>query len=319
MNDALVEHRWTVSPDDAAHAGRLGPRLDDFLADHVPLLSRMHLQSSIRSGAVLVDGRNALPGLRLHAGAQIKAFLDPLAPSAMAPEMIPIEIVWESPLLAVVVKPPGMLVHPTRGVKSGTLANALSGLWNQRSAPFVRPVFVHRLDKETSGLMAVAKSREAGAKLARAFAGGQVEKRYRAVLQGVPRERERMIEAPIGRVSEDKPQWRVARDGKQARTRLRVVETEGERSLVELEPLTGRTNQLRIHCASIGHPIVGDQAYGGGEAERMFLHAEYLALPDPGGGPRLEFRSPSGFFQSASKPQVDSAPPANVTGEPSSK
>jgi 23S rRNA pseudouridine1911/1915/1917 synthase len=291
VDERLVELRWTVSDAAAAREGRLGPRLDDFLADRVPLLSRMHLQSSVRSGAVLVDGRRAPPGFRLHAGAQVEARLDPERASAMTPESIPVEIAWEDERLAVVEKPAGMLAHPTRGVKRGTLANALSGAWEGR----VRPVLVHRLDKETSGLMVVAKSREAGAALARAFASGAVEKRYSALLDGVLREDEHVIEAPIARVSDEKPQWRVGMDGKPARTLLRVIERGPEGTLVELTPVTGRTNQLRIHCAAIGHPITGDQAYGGGAAERVFLHACRLAFPDPGSGERLEFRSPSGF------------------------
>ena len=236
MAERLVENRWTVAPEEAARAGRLGPRLDDFLADRVPLVSRMHLQSSIRSGAVLVDGRRVPPGFRLHAGAQVEARLDLEAPSSMTPEDIPIEVLWEDDHLAVVVKPAGMLVHPTRGVKSGTLANALSGLWNGPGRPPIRPVFVHRLDKETSGLMAVAKTRAAGARLAKNFTAGQAEKRYLAWLDGVLAEDERTIDAPIARVSEDPPQWRVDPDGKLARTELAVGRRTAGRTLVRLSP-----------------------------------------------------------------------------------
>ena len=143
----VVEYRWTVSAAVAESAGRLGPRLDDFLADRVPLVSRMHLRASVRSGAVLVDGRQAPPGLRLHVGAQVDARLDVGRATAMTPQQIPLEILHDDERFAVVVKPAGMLVHPTRGVKSGTLANALSGLWNQGEGPAVRPIFVHRLDK----------------------------------------------------------------------------------------------------------------------------------------------------------------------------
>src|SRR5690606_23585164 len=148
-----------------------------------------------------------------------------------------------------------------RGVKSGTLANALSGLWNKPGAPPIRPVFVHRLDKGTSGLLAVAKTREAGAGLARSFAAGRVEKRYRAWLTGVLDEDERAIDEPIARVSDEPPQWRASPDGKPARTLLRVLRRTPDRTLADLAPLTGRTNQLRIHCAAIGHPIVGDIPY----------------------------------------------------------
>lgn len=288
----MVELRWTVSPDAAARAGRRGPRLDDFLADRVPLVSRMQLQSSVRSGAVLVDGRRVPPGFRLHAGAQVEAQLETGRASAMTPESIPVEIAWEDEHLAVVVKPAGMLVHPTLGVKTGTLANALSGLWNRTGRPPLRPVFVHRLDKETSGLLAVTKTREAGANLAKSFAAGQVEKRYLAWLDGVVREDERTIDAPTARVCEEKPQWRVNPSGKPARTELAVLRRTGCQTLVRLTPVTGRTNQLRIHTASIGHPIAGDIVYGARPAPRLFLHASELAFPHPTDARRLELSAP---------------------------
>jgi 23S rRNA pseudouridine1911/1915/1917 synthase len=289
MSERWVEYRWTVSSDAAARAGRLGPRLDDFLADRAPLMSRMHLQSSVRSGAVLVDGRREPPGFRLHAGAQVEARLDAARASAMTPEAIPLDVIWEDEVLAVIVKPAGMLVHPTRGVKGGTLANALSGRWNTAASPPIRPVFVHRLDKGTSGLMVVAKTREAGAQLSLSFASGSVSKRYYAWLDGVIAEDERMIDAPIARSSEQRPQWRVSAEGKPSLTRLRTLRREPQRTLVELLPITGRTNQLRIHCASIGHPVTGDGAYGGSGAERLFLHSSHLAFPDPAGGTILRF------------------------------
>ena len=288
----MVELRWTVSPEAAPRARRLGPRLDDFLAARVSLVSRMHLRSSIRSGAVLVDGRRVPPGFRLHAGAQIEARLDPSAPSSMTPELIPLEVVWEDGYLAVVVKPAGMLVHPTRGVKTGTLSNALAGLWNRPGQPPVRPVFVHRLDKDTSGLMAIAKTRLAAAKLAKCFAAGQVEKRYLAWLDGALAKDELTIHAPIARVSEGRPQWRVDPAGNPSRTQLTVLRRTEQRTLVRLTPVTGRTNQLRIHCALIGHPIWGDAVYGGRPASRMFLHASHLAFPHPSSGIRMEFSTP---------------------------
>ncbi|MCB9384172.1 MAG: RluA family pseudouridine synthase [Bryobacterales bacterium] len=277
----VVEYRWTVSAAVAESAGRLGPRLDDFLADRVPLVSRMHLRASVRSGAVLVDGRQAPPGLRLHVGAQVDARLDVGRATAMTPQQIPLEILHDDERFAVVVKPAGMLVHPTRGVKSGTLANALSGLWNQGEGPAVRPIFVHRLDKQTSGLMLVAKQRAAAARLSRAFASGQVKKRYLAWLEGELDEDTRTIEAPVARLGEQRPQWGVSADGKPGLTRLHVRERRAGRTLVELEPVTGRTNQLRIHCAWIGRPIVGDEAYGAQPAPRLFLHAFRIEFPDP--------------------------------------
>jgi 23S rRNA pseudouridine1911/1915/1917 synthase len=292
MSQGWIELTWRVSPDDAPPSRRFGPRLDDFLAARVPLVSRMHLQSSVRSGSVSVDGRRAPPGFRLHAGAHVQARLDPGAVSAMTPESNPVEIVWEDEHLAVVLKPAGMLVHPTRGVKTGTLANALSGLWNRPGAAPVRPVFVHRLDKPTSGLIAVAKTRQAGAALAKSFASGRVEKRYLAWLDGVAAEDERPIDAPIARVSEQRPHWRAHPAGKPARTRLTVLRWTACQTLAELSPVTGRTNQLRIHCALIGHPIAGDDVYGARPAPRLYLHASSLAFPHPAGGRPLAFSSP---------------------------
>ena len=292
MAESRVKLRWTVSDAEAPSTARFGPRLDDFLARRVPLVSRMHLRSSVCAGAVLVDGRREPPGFRLHAGAQVEARLDPDAPSSMTPETIPLEAVWEDQHLAVVVKPAGMLVHPTRAVKSGTLANALAGRWNAGAEGPIRPILVHRLDKQTSGLMAVAKTRQAAATLCRAFAQGTVSKHYLAWIDGVLAKDRRMIDVPIARVSEDKPQWRAEPTGKPARTQLTVLRRATHRALVRLTPLTGRTNQLRIHCAFIGHPIAGDVLYGGAPAERLFLHAIELEFRHPVTGRELRFSSP---------------------------
>jgi 23S rRNA pseudouridine1911/1915/1917 synthase len=231
------------------------------------------------------------------------------APNSMTPERSPLEIVYEDEHLVVVVKPAGVLVHPTLGVKSGTLANALAyhlnrGLIDEGVAsinhtpesggvapPFVRPGLVHRLDRDTSGLLAVTKTQRALSRLSQHFQRRLVEKRYVAVVSGVVKEDRLTIEAPIGRDESASPPWGVLPDGKPAETRLRVSERRARRTLVELEPVTGRTNQLRIHCAHAGHAVVGDRLYGGEPHARLCLHAARLSFRHPATNEPVEFVS----------------------------
>jgi len=286
---------FTAGADDA------GARLDEFLAARLGALSRMRIASLLAAGACAVNGETARAGLKLGALDAVAVTLDAdaSAPGAMTPEAVPLDIAHEDAHLLVVNKPAGMLVHPTRGVKAGTLANALAYHLNQSRAggvatAFVRPGIVHRLDRETSGLLVVAKTQRALSSLSRLFQRRRVEKRYLALVAGRVGEDELTIEAPIGRVEEGVPWWRVlvGEGGRAAETRLGVVERGGRSSLVELEPVTGRTNQLRIHCAHAGHPIVGDAWYGGREAPRLCLHASRLAFNHPVGGAWVEFASP---------------------------
>jgi 23S rRNA pseudouridine1911/1915/1917 synthase len=225
----------------------------------------------------------------------------------MTPERAPLEVVHEDEHIVVVVKPAGQLVHPTRGVKLGTLANALAyhlnRLWIDESVAvlnpqseigiprFIRPGLVHRLDRDTSGLLVIAKTRAALSRLSQHFQRRLVEKRYAAVVAGRVEREEFTIDAPIGRDEDARPQWRVDESGKSAETRLRVVERRGARTLVELEPVTGRTNQLRIHCTHAGHAIVGDRFYSGEPHTRLCLHASRLAFRHPATNEWVEFRS----------------------------
>ncbi len=267
-------------------------RVDQFLFERVGTLSRMQIRAAIRDGAVWVNGVRARAGLKLSVGDRVEAALDESRPSAMRPEPMDLTIVREAPGWIAVDKPAGLLVHPTLKVKSGTLLNGLAALWNQPESPVVRPVLVHRLDQATSGLVVAARTAEAGRALGKSLARGLFEKRYLAIVDGAIREGRLEIEAPIARVSETAPHWRVTKSGKPAVSRLRVLERGPEHTLVELEPVTGRTNQLRIHCAHIGHAILGDEVYGAKPAERLFLHAASLRLPDPDSGEPLELRAP---------------------------
>ncbi|MDX6693081.1 MAG: rRNA synthase [Blastocatellia bacterium] len=271
-----------------------GQRLDEFLAARLGWLSRLRIAHLLDEGACFVNRMEARAGQQVRVGDRVEISLDESAPGAMTPEQLPLEIIYEDEDLLVLVKPAGMLTHPTRGVKSGTLANALAYHLNREATEeVVRPGIVHRLDRATSGLMVIAKNQRALSILSRHFHQRLVEKRYLALVEGIINADECDIEAPIGRGSERQPHWIVMADGKPALTRLRVLERRSGRTQVELEPVTGRTNQLRIHCAHLGHPIVGDEWYGSAQtAGRLCLHAARLSFHHPSGGKWLEFNSP---------------------------
>jgi 23S rRNA pseudouridine1911/1915/1917 synthase len=234
----------------------------------------------------------------------------------MSPEPIPLEIIHEDDQVVVVVKPAGILVHPTMSVKSGTLANALAYHLNKsriedggsrieslddsinpRSSilnpppPVVRPGMVHRLDRATSGLMVIAKTPRALTVLSRHFRKRLVEKWYLALVHGTVNEEAGSINAPIGRDPDQQPRWRVMEGGKPAETRFKVHERLERATLLELEPVTGRTNQLRIHCAHFGHPIVGDEMHGSGSIELQIANRELKAEVE-GEARQFEIRNP---------------------------
>lgn len=306
-------------------------RLDEFLASRIGSLSRMRIANLIEAGACSVNGADGRAGYRIVAGDAIELAFNEGAPTSMFPEPIPLEVIYEDDHLIVVVKPTGMLVHPTMNVKSGTLANALAYHLNRsvieagRSADLrssildslsvIRPGLVHRLDRATSGLIVVAKTPRALTILSRHFRKRLVDKLYVALVHGHLDENCGSINVPIGRDPNQQPRWRVMEDGKAAETRFKVVERLNGVTLIELQPVTGRTNQLRIHCAHIGHPIVGDEIYGdckprmsnlesNSEAHseqfpirnprfetRLCLHASKLAFHHPANGEWMEFTS----------------------------
>jgi 23S rRNA pseudouridine1911/1915/1917 synthase len=296
-----------------------GRRLDEFLAERVAGLSRMHIASFIARGACAVNGEAARAGRRLSPGDAVEVEASGEVSNSMTPEASPLEVVYEDEHIVVVVKPAGQLVHPTLGVKRGTLANALVYHLNRSriedggskddeirvdgdmipSPPplmpdpqsFVRPGLVHRLDRDTSGLLVVAKTQGALSRLSQHFQRRLVEKRYLAVVGGIVGADALTIDAPVGRDESARPAWRVSEGGKSALTRLRVLERRARRTLVELEPVTGRTNQLRIHCAHVGHAVVGDSLYAGEEHVRLCLHAARLGFRHPATNEPVEFIS----------------------------
>jgi 23S rRNA pseudouridine1911/1915/1917 synthase len=283
-------------------------RLDEFLAGRFGEISRMRLRQAIVDGEVTLNGAVTHGGRRLAEGDEVACCFRELAPTAMTPEPIPLAVLYEDESMAVVDKPAGMPAHPTRHHKSGTLANALAYHFNRdrRPAdPWVRPGLPHRLDRATSGLMAVAKTQRALSRLTVQFQERQVEKRYLALVYGCLSADEGVIDAPIGRDAERRPRWQVMAEGRPAQSRFRVRERRRDFTLLEMEPVTGRTNQLRIHAAHAGHPIVGDPEFGrdmlaeryaalaeAAPALRLFLHAAHLAFRHPVTGDWLSFTSP---------------------------
>ncbi len=256
----------------------------------------MYLHHLISDGKCTVDGRVESRGYHIQAGETIEIEVETGAETTVLSENIPLNIVYEDAEILIINKPHGMLVHPTKGVRSGTLLNALNYYLNfteagePKTEKFIRAGLVHRLDKNTSGLMVIAKNPLAHKNLSRHFQRRLVEKKYYAVVEGTIKENCGTIDAPIGR-NEEERFWYIAVDGKPAESRFQVIERFADATLLELEPVTGRTNQLRLHCAYIGHPIIGDDKYGGREFERLCLHAYKLFFWHPNGNHRLEFET----------------------------
>lgn len=286
LNDSH-EYKFLVSPEDD------GIRVENFLASQIIALSRMHIANLINKGACLVNKEMASLKQQIKVGDEIILHIEEIPSNSMTPENIPLEIVYEDETILIVVKPAGMLVHPTLSVKSGTLLNALSYHLNkERESDFIRPGLVHRLDRATSGLMVITKTQEALSLLSTHFQRKLVKKIYLAIIGGVVVKDKMTIIAPIGRDESKHPHWRVLDSGKEAETRLIVLGRKENSTLVELEPVTGRTNQLRIHCAHIGHAIVGDDLHGNIPFKRLCLHAAKLSFFHPVSNEKVEFVSP---------------------------
>lgn len=284
-------------------------RLEDFLLDKFRAHSKMYLRGLVKDDLCEVNGQAENIGYRLRPRDFVEISVEQDRGTAMRPEDIDLDVVFEDEHLIVINKPAGMLMHPSHREHSGTLLNGLVFYLNDKSAgdldsrDMIRPGLIHRLDKETSGLVVVAKNARAHRILSGHFMKRRVEKRYLALVEGSPAEDEGTIQAPIGRYDELK-YWSVKEDGKHSESRFTVIERRDNTTLIEMEPVTGRTNQLRIHCELIGHPIVGDVKRGGREFGRLCLHAYRLGFPHPATGEQLSFEtggqagcSPSNHFR----------------------
>src|SRR5215204_4414219 len=275
----------------------LGTRLDRYVAENLPDLSRGTVQALIESGRIRVDGQQRKPKFRMTPGEVVSVKIPPPRIDEILPDPIPLAVVYEDTDVVVIDKPAGMVVHPAPGHPRGTLANALvAHVPGISVGGSQRPGIVHRLDKDTSGLIVAAKTDRGRTSLISQWEDRSVEKTYLALVVGSVADEEATIDAPIGRDPKNRQRMAVLRSGRPAVTRFRVIERFPNATLLELSIETGRTHQIRVHLAFIGHPILGDQLYGKPRRtdlhlDRQFLHASALEfqLPD---GARLKLEAP---------------------------
>jgi 23S rRNA pseudouridine1911/1915/1917 synthase len=269
-------------------------RLDRAVASHEEIGSRGLAERLIADGAVLVDGARRAKSHRLEGGEEVAVELPPAAPAPVA-EAMDLRVVWEDEHLLVVDKPAGVVVHPAVGHETGTLVHGLLAL-DAAGGDEDRPGIVHRLDRDTSGLLVVARSDEAHARLQEAIRNRLVERVYLALVKGTPRSRTGRIEAPIGRDRADRMRHSLdTATPRDAVTRFELVEQLGARALLEVTLETGRTHQIRVHLEAIELPVCGDPVYGIADdlgLERQFLHAARLGFDHPFGGTRIEVAAP---------------------------
>ncbi|MBV9242929.1 MAG: RluA family pseudouridine synthase [Acidobacteria bacterium] len=328
-----MDNSFTVTADDT------GTRLDAFVASRIDGWSRSRLRRLIDDGDVLVNGSKSKASYKLREGDEIEIELTELPAAVFEPEDIPLDIVYEDAYLAVINKPAGMVVHPGAGVTTGTLANAIA--WHfefernvdndsseKRSPPYEGGVaaasadgvvltsaahdpyrigIVHRLDKDTSGLIVVAKDEQTAEELSRQFHDREVEKSYVALVHGYVEDDSGTIDRPIARHKHHRTMMTVASHGRPALSLWRVKDRSEKFTLLNVDIKTGRTHQIRVHLASINHPVVGDETYNSGRDKtvadlkvrkaiadlgRFFLHAEKLAFTHPKTGERMKFKQP---------------------------
>ena len=301
----------------------VGMRLDAFLAERINGWSRVRIRRLIDAEEVLVNDAPSKPSYKLRDGDRVEAELTELTPTAFEPEDIPLDIVYEDEFLAVINKPAGMVVHPGAGIVSGTLANAIawhfkfrisnykasseSGFRDLGSEMPHRIGIVHRLDKDTSGLILVAKDEQTAEELSRQFQNREVEKSYVALVHGHIKRSSGTIDRPIARDRWHRTKMTVAANGRIALSLWKVRQRFEKFTLVDVDIKTGRTHQIRVHLASINHPVVGDATYNEGRDNtiadqeikkaverlgRFFLHAEKLAFTHPKTGERMDFEQP---------------------------
>lgn len=274
-------------------------RLDVFVADAAEI-TRSRAGSLIRDGHIEADGGvQTKAGYKLHAGSKVTIAIPEAAPSKVEAEDIALDILYQDEDLAVVFKPSGMVVHPAAGNESGTMVNALlkhldnlSGIGGE-----IRPGIVHRIDKDTSGLLLVAKNDRAHVFLSEQIKAHTVQRAYRSILIGNLREDEGFVDAPIGRHPTDRKKMAIVPDGREARTNWTVLERLRGATLIEARLTTGRTHQIRVHMASTGHPVLGDPVYGPKKspypvAGGQLLHAFRIGFIHPSTGQEMLFEAP---------------------------
>lgn len=285
---------FTIDPEEA------GERIDRFLAEKMPDLTRSYIQKLVKDGFVKVNGTCVKSNYRTAKNDQAELLLPPPELLEILPENIPLDILYEDEDLLVVNKPKGMVVHPAAGHSGGTLVNAvmyhcgdaLSGING-----VMRPGIVHRIDKDTSGSLLVCKTDRAHQSIAQQLAGHSIHRIYRAVASGVLKEESGTVDAPVGRHPVDRKKMAVNREhGKEAVTHYKVLERLKNASYIECRLETGRTHQIRVHMASIGHPLLGDTVYGSSRdpyhLNGQALHAMTIGFIHPVRGIYMEFEAP---------------------------
>ena len=296
MNDSII----TLTADDRA------ARLDRFVVEALPELTRGAVQRLIDDGAVTVNGKPSKAAYKIRPGDAIVVRVPPPPPTEAQAEAIPLDIVYEDADLIVVNKPAGMVVHPAAGHDSGTLVNALLShcpdLRGVGDAQGVRSGIVHRLDKDTSGLIIVAKNEAARENLQRQFKSRNVHKLYIALVEGHLTPPQGLIDVPVGRDKQQRKRMAAVSDGRPSRTAFKAIEFFDTGSqhytLVEVRPQTGRTHQIRVHFAWLKFPLAGDRVYGRRRPKhalplsRHFLHAQSLTFRLPSDGREVTFTAP---------------------------
>lgn len=280
----------------AAHAGQ---RLDAYLASEMAELSRSRIRKLIDDGHVTVNGKTPRPSAKLKEGDDVTVFVPPPEPMELEPEDIPLNVVYEDADVIVIDKPAGMVVHPSAGHSKGTLVGALLGHTADLSGVggVARPGIVHRLDKDTSGLVIVAKNDAAHHSLSAQLQARTLRRTYIAVVKGQPKQNEGMVEGNIGRHKTHRKKMAVLREGgKPAVTRYRVLQWLDGHTALEVTLETGRTHQIRAHMFHINHPVAGDETYGRGDKRRLIkrqaLHAWKITFIHPSTGETMSFTAP---------------------------
>ncbi len=274
-------------------------RLDSLIAGHSDL-SRTRAQQLIREGQVVLNGITVTkPALMLKAGDMVEVHIPQIKDTGILPENLPLPILYQDADIAVINKPAGMVVHPCEGTPDGTVVNALlyhlddlSGIGGE-----YRPGIVHRLDKDTSGLMIIAKNDQAHLALSAQFKERTTEKHYRAVVYGCPAEEQGTVDMPIGRSRNDRKKMAVMPDGRPATTEWRVLKPLRQAALLDVHILTGRTHQIRVHMKAQGHPVLGDVIYAPNlkmpvRIPRLMLHSYSLRITHPVTGEQMQFTAP---------------------------
>ena len=302
INDSLLN--FTAEAEDSKK------RLDVYLSEKIADWSRSRLQRLIDEGDVTINQKPAKPSYKLRAGDEIEVELTELPAAKFEPQNIPLDVVFEDEFLAVINKPAGMVIHPGAGVSSGTLANAIAYHFKFQipDSKFENRIgIVHRLDKDTSGLIVVGKNEATSEALSEQFRKREVYKSYVALIHGSIRENVGKIDAPVGRAKHNRLKMTVTNNGREALSLWRVRRRFEKFTLLDVEIKTGRTHQIRVHLAYLNHPIVGDDIYNEGRDKtignaeikksveslgRFFLHAEKLSFTHPKTGEKMDFFAP---------------------------